>query len=281
MSEINDQIKNAGSEVKEKLTEGFSNAKSFLTGEQTNPLMKLVSEVVLALLVLSAIFLIIEGLRKLIKRFTEYNKNTPWLEEGTRNAREQKIVYQDPKNDNAITIYRSRNEDGLEFSYSTWLFIDDWNYKNGDAKHVFHKGNPSSWPNRAPAVYLDKTQNKLLVYMNTFLKINELVEIDNIPIKKWFHFALVVRERTMDVFINGFLKKRTVLSSLPKQNFGNVYISQNGGFSGFISRFRYFDFALPYAQLDAMIRKGPAMVPCVDTGEMPPYLATNWWQNRY
>ena len=61
------------------------------------------------------------------------------------------ILLQDPSEFGAKTLGRSENEySGLEFSYSFWMYIDDWSCKYGQWKHVMHKGNTSSWPLRAP-----------------------------------------------------------------------------------------------------------------------------------
>ena len=42
------------------------------------------------------------------------------------------------------------------------MFIDDWSYKYGQWKHVMHKGNESSWPLRAPGMWLHPKENILI-----------------------------------------------------------------------------------------------------------------------
>ena len=61
-------------------------------------------------------------------------------------------------------------------------------YKVGEWKHVFHKGNKTSFPNRAP-VWIHPNNNALRIYMNTYDNPLEYVDIDNIP-RKWFHRRL-------------------------------------------------------------------------------------------
>ena len=66
-------------------------------------------------------------------------------------------------------------------------------YKQGDWKHIMHKGSPTSYPNRAPGVWLHPTKNSLRVYMNTFDDPMKYVDIDDIPVKKWVCIQLVLQ----------------------------------------------------------------------------------------
>ena len=44
---------------------------------------------------------------------------------------------------------------------------------------MFHKGNASSYPNRAPGVWLHPNKNDILFYMNTLDNILEYADIDS------------------------------------------------------------------------------------------------------
>ena len=113
--------------------------------------------------------------------------------------------------------------------------------------------------------------------MNTYEHINEYTDIDNIPLNKWFHIALCVKQDKMNIFVNGNLKESYIFNSLPKQNYGDLYINSLRGFSGFLSRIKYYSYYLPYSELDAILKQGPAMIPCEQTGETPPYISSDWW----
>ena len=179
-----------------------------------------------------------------------------------------------------ILLYRSSGESGLEFSYDYWLLIDTLSYKEGEWKHVFHKGNSTGYPDRAPGVWIHPNKNSIRVYMNTQEHIlKDYVDIDNIPLQKWLHMSIVVKDKNLDIYVNGYLKKRKVLSSVPKQNYGNVWINMYGGFEGFMARMRYYARALTQDDIDNNVRKGPGNAACIDTGEIPPYLSDNWWYN--
>ena len=152
-------------------------------------------------------------------------------------------------------------------------------YKHGQWKNVFHKGNENSWPLRAPAVFLHPKKNAMRVYMNTFKNINEFADINDLPLNKWFHVTIGVRQRNLDLFVNGNIVKRHTLEGIPKQNYGDVYINAYRGFGGFLSGIRYFDYYLSYKELDDAVSKGPSTSGCVDSDVTPPYFSPNWWLN--
>lgn len=261
----------------------------------------LVAKVSFLILVVLLFVLFLKISTRLIYLIMSQNKS-PVIIKGKQSGSTSRSVQQDPSNKNSIQIYRSNNEDdGLEFTWSTWLFIEDntWSRQDSDYKHIFNKGNTIDLNNNnfdkynnlinkngiyiqnSPGLYLDSDSNKLLVVMNTFDEINEMVEIDNIPTDKWIHVAIRVVQKTMDVYVNGIVTKRHILSSLPKQNYGNININHNSGFEGYISQLRYFDYALTSVQIQDLILKGPNLkdVGTEKTTIFPKYLSFRWFTN--
>jgi hypothetical protein len=232
-------------------------------------------------MILGVIFLII--LINIVKyfyiRWANEKVGSPLLVDGTKNGKQAMVISQDPNHTNYIPINRSVNKEGIEFSYSLWFVISDLTYKQGEWKHVFHKGNSTSYPNRAPGVWIHPTNNIMRIYMNTMKEILEYVDIDNIPLRKWVHMSIVVKNRSMSIFVNGFLKIRKELTSLPRQNYGNVWVNLFGGFDGYVSQLQYFDHALEASDIAEAVMKGPSQGSCIDTKEKPPYLDDSWWLN--
>ena len=218
------------------------------------------------------------GIYKLIF-YLLYSKNdTPWIIKSSKNAKNVRVVTQDPKNENSITLYRSDNKlSGAEFTYSFWFVIENMQYKFGEWKHVFHKGNQTSNPNRAPGVFIHPRENTLRVYMNTYTNIMEHIDIPNIPIKRWVHCAIVLKGKFLDIYINGYLKKRKELSGMVKQNFGDLWLNLFGGYEGYLSSMRYYRYALNYKNIETITRNGPSTEVCGDSGNLPPYLSDDWW----
>ena len=201
----------------------------------------------------------------------------PWLVKGSKNAKKSLVIAQNPKDENSVTLYRSDDKDGLEFGYGFWMCIQDMQYNYGKWKHVFHKGNKSAYPNRSPGVWIHPENNALRIYMNTYKEILNYVDVENIPVQKWIHIGIVVSGTNMDVYVNGKLRKRTQFDSVPKQSFGDVWVTMNGGFEGYMSRLQYFRYAVDYKEMESIVKQGPSKDACGDTGELPPYLDDDWW----
>lgn len=108
---------------------------------------------------------------------------------------------------------------------------------------------------------------------------NDTITINNIPIKKWFHLAIRVKNTVMDVYVNGVIAQRQVLSNLPKQNYESVYVAQQGGFTGSISNLRYYQYALNVFEINNIVNYGPNM----NIAKSSPstndyhYLSKNWY----
>lgn len=233
---------------------------------------------ILKIILIGVVFIIVINVIKYFyTTYENYKANTPWLLDGNKNAKHALVISQNPDNKNTPKINRSDGRSGIELTYSLWMLIDDFNYKQTEWKHVFHKGNESAYPTIAPGVWIHPNKNMLRVYMNTMKKIHEYVDIDDIPLRKWIHLAIVVRNQTLEIYINGYLKTKQKLSSIPRQNNEDLWINLNGGFEGFVSRMRYFSYAVTPTELSDIIKSGPADSACIDTAEIPPYLDDNWW----
>lgn len=203
-------------------------------------------------------------------------------------AGNQLIVFpQDPSSNGAVTIYRSVNaNEGIEFTWSVWIFIEDLQQNAGIYKHIFSKGNSDLnengliQPNNAPGLYIAPNTNTLVVIMNTFNVINEEVLIPDIPMNKWVNVIIRCQNSTLDVYINGTITRSVNLIGVPKQNYGNVYVAMNGGFSGYISNLWYYNYALGISDIQNLMNKGPNTKMIGSNGmnnTMNDYLSLRWF----
>ena len=263
-----------------KTRQGMGKGKTFIT-QNINKLIennsytgKIIKTIIIVILVL----VFVKLSKTIYFKYKNWIGSTPWILKGTKSAKKRMIVLQDPSKHNSIELKRSKNEhDGVEFSYVFWMFIDDWTYRQGEWKHVMHKGTSSGSPLRAPGIWLHPNDNKLRVYMNSFENIEEYADVDNIPINKWFNIAVCLKERNLDIFFNGNLVKRHELSSLPKQNYGDLYVNAFKGFSGYLSNIRYYNYYVGYSDLVKQLNKGPSKMTVATSEEKPPYLNKDWW----
>ena len=239
-------------------------------------IISIIIKVVITVIILVGIYYL--G-KYLINRYQDAAVNSPYLLEGSKNGKHALVISQDPTSVNYIPIKKSEGRDGIQFTYGFWFLIDNFEYKKGEWKHMFHKGNSSSYPNRAPGVWVHPDRNSIRVYMNTLDNILEYADIDNIPVRKWVYMNVVVNNKNLDVYVNGYLKTRKELTSLPKQNDDDFWMSMFGGFEGYLSNVRYYAYAVDFNEMNTMIKDGPSANNCIDTGEVPPYLDDNWWFN--
>jgi hypothetical protein len=136
---------------------------------------------------------------------------------------------------------------------------------------VFYKGNDFSknpnadsqglnFPNNAPGLYIAPNTNDLVIMMNTFNVINEEITVNDIPLNKWVNVIIRCENNTLDIYINGTIIKSHHLHGVPKQNYGDVYIAPNGGFSGYISNLWYYNYALGVKEISKLASDGPNTV---------------------
>ena len=235
----------------------FAGTKEFLESNS------IIAKLAFLLLVLVVFVLI---LRAGIYILTYLNKpsSSPTLISGMNDASHMTVIPQNPSVPHAVPILRSVNqEDGIEFTWSIWTYIKDLKPENL-YKHVFHKGNNSvnkssgmNFPNNAPGLYIAPYTNNFVIMMNTFKKIKEEIVVEDIPLNKWVNIIIRVEHTNLDVYINGTIVKRHVLNSVPRQNYGDVYVSMNGGFSGYTSDLKYWNYALDIREIQKIIDKGP------------------------
>jgi hypothetical protein len=225
----------------------------------------LVTQIAFLLLVLVGFVLLLRiGISVITYFFTP--NDSPHLIDGMVDASQMIVFQQDPSANGSATIYRSVNaNDGIEFTWSVWIFINNLNDSGSSStyKHIFSKGNSDLQqnglinPNNAPGLYIAPNSNTLVVMMNTFNVINEEILIPDIPLNKWVNVIIRCENTTLDVYINGTITRSINLIGVPKQNYGDVYVAMNGGFSGNISNLWYYNYALGTSKIQSIASDGP------------------------
>ena len=230
----------------------------------------------------------------IISKFFGYD-GSPKLINGMVSGSEFLVIQQDPEIGDSKTIYRSINAtEGIEFTWSCWIYLDDLGYNEHQYRCIFYKGNDYSenpnnqasnglnFPNNSPGLYLTPNKNDLVVIMNTYNVINEQILISDIPVKKWVNVMIRCQNNVIDVYINGTIVKSHKLHGVPKQNYGNVYVGADGGFSGYVSNLWYYNRALGIYEINDIVTKGPNTVMVGGGGSAmelknPDYLSLRWF----
>jgi hypothetical protein len=175
------------------------------------------------------------------------------------------------------TISESTNQpNGISFSYAGWIYVQDYTYRYGEKKVVFVKGTPDL-SIACPALVLDPHTNTFLVYVDTFGS-KEIVPISNLTAQKWIHFAIVVDQTAVNIYINGTLHTHHTMNQLPKQNSAPLLMSPGGGFSGKLGYLQYYPTLLTPSDVSSLSQVAP--VEGEDTQILPPYQAPRWWLTR-
>ena len=136
-----------------------------------------------------------------------------------------------------------------------------------------------NFPNNAPGLYIAPHTNNFVVVMNTFDKIKEEIVIEDIPLNKWICVVIRIENHNLDVYINGVIVKRHKLASVPKQNYGDVYVSMNGGYNGFTADLKYWNYALNVREIQKLVDSGPNMEMKENTmiESEPRYFSLRWF----
>jgi hypothetical protein len=137
------------------------------------------------------------------------------------------------------------------FTYSIWIYIDDWSYRYGQEKVILERIDNEK--NICPKISLGAFQNNLDVAINTYPNSTDSAinvsstatqthncQVKNIPIQSWVHVLVSVNGRTLDIYIDGKLVRTCVMPGVVKvPDTSNVLITPDGGFSGSTSTIKY------------------------------------------
>lgn len=148
-----------------------------------------------------------------------------------------------------------------DYTYSIWLYINDWNYRYGSDKIVLAKTDTKGQPN--PSVLLDATLNNILVNIRVYSQDASRRSkthgclLENVPLQKWFNLIVTLNNRALDLYIDGKLVRTCILPGVPKSEpSSDILITPNGGFSGKTSMFRYMSHAINPRQAYDIYRQG-------------------------
>lgn len=169
-------------------------------------------------------------------------------------------------------------KEGLTFSYTCWLKIDDFAYRYGQQRVVFTKGS-EDLKTMCPALLVDGNTNSLLVKLDTFGGV-ETIPISNIPAKKWIHIAIAVDQDAVDIYVNGNLYLHHSLVNVPKQNSSTVSTGVAGGFDGKLADLQYYSYFLTSSGVQTAMSSMPKPDPNDIGGPLPPYFDISWWTGR-
>lgn len=203
---------------------------------------------------------------------------------------------------------------GGEYSFQTWFYINDIDYKAGTPKHLFtiaSDGPSGSTPPHATIIgVFDGNSNKLVIRVHqdttSFnssgtgpdLTLNTnitnlftgslradtgqgpdgmpICDIDNIEAQRWCCLSVVVNGRMVDVYVDGKMARSCVCPGIPVVDPGNNFLTMGlqNAWGGSVSTTRFYGYALTPAKVYALYQEGPAPSPNAKKGFLAGLLAT-------
>jgi hypothetical protein len=162
--------------------------------------------------------------------------------------------------------------EGLTYSYSGWILVNDFGAGYGRRRTIFKVGDDT------PALYIDSTSNSFIVAVQTFGS-TETILIPNVPALKWLHLGLVVDQQSVDVYINGVLRQHHTLGQLPKQNL-IPSIQMGPGWDGVLAKLVYYSRALRPSEIKRLAAE-PVPDDLQKKPAEPQYFDLSWYIGRF
>jgi hypothetical protein len=154
-----------------------------------------------------------------------------------------------------------RSNKGLQFSYSTWIYIADWQYNFGKMKNIFIKGSvdPNNVVSRAPGLWLYPNKNSIHARIDTTAQDLETegCDIDNVPLNKWVHIVYVLNNRVVNMYMDGKLNRSCNLNGIPIVNDEPLTIGLSNTYFGQIAKLQYYSHAVSGSDVIQLFTEGP------------------------
>ena len=270
------------------------------------------SQIILAFAMSIVLYIILISLETIYISYKQVSNTRTIIEDATMVNTATMIYSTNPtpsvslNNKTFRNLPHSDNErTGIEYSYSCFLLIkeDNFNETASGFKHIFHKGSELLYPLMGPGVFVNGMQNSLRIYQNNTLTWYNYIDIPDIPVNKWFHFVLSVKNNATEIYINGNISgKITNNNAIIYQNYQDLYVFSDirkslnhalcpslpdgdtymilGKASALISRFYYYSYALTYTEIQDLMNMGPNPQILTTNQDKPPYFIDNWWTGR-
>ena len=165
------------------------------------------------------------------------------------------------------------------YSFSIWMFIENWGYGYGNKKMVLSRGNGDV------EVYLAPEMNNL-VFETALMQRSDgscgsapsgsgvdassgknmaMAEVpargqcvlENVPLQTWTNVVVVVQDRAVSMYLDGKLVRSCLFQCVPKTVVGSDFmITPGGGFQGYTAGATYYSRAIGPAEVYGIYKSG-------------------------
>ena len=143
------------------------------------------------------------------------------------------------------------------YSFSIWMYIENWGYNYGKQKMVLKRGNG------AVQVYLDGQMNNLVFETNLQQNTGDSspptakCTLENIPLQTWTNVVIVVQDRAVSMYLDGKLVRSCLFDGVPQTVVGSdFHITPSGGFQGYTAGATFYSRAIGPAEVYGIYKSG-------------------------
>jgi len=137
------------------------------------------------------------------------------------------------------------------YTFSAWIYVKEWSALS--PKTIFKRGTDQ------PSMKMKQFENTVDIKLKLINGTTLTVSVENVPLQKWTNLVMTVSDQSLDVYLDGKLVKTKVLegSSPSIATDLAVFLTPDGGFNGFTSRFKYWSEALNPQEVWNVYTSGP------------------------
>ena len=178
----------------------------------------------------------------LIHKVKEYRNNSPVLI-GDKHDASQLLTF------SSSDIPFSKKDHGLSYSISIWSYVKSWD-SDLKQKEILN------WVDNM-LIYYNSRRNTINFRIKLLDGNFEEYYIKGITLQKWNNIVVVVNNRYVDIFINGTLMRSVYLKTLPNYKRNIVNVCSNGGYNGYLTNLRFFNYPIGLFSINYMNSFGP------------------------
>ena len=209
--------------------------------------------IIILILIIICLIVIIVVVVNGMKVSRNRNKQSPMI------LRDVIRAYDVPDNEDQNLSYNIPDIRNGQYSISMWLYIEDYSYELGKDKVIINNEDKK-------LIYLDKIFNNLVfnlqVYTNNNSTKSKECKLKNISIQKWNNVIFILKNRTVEIYLNGRLENVCYLNTVPIPLKKLFLLPKNNnntkrGFYGRLSRVQYINKAANFNEIQDIFQGGP------------------------
>jgi hypothetical protein len=129
----------------------------------------------------------------------------------------------------------------LNCTYSLWLNVNSFDYKKGEWKNVFNRGNKDT-SDRAPSVWIAPTEQRLHIRCDTTSSKNEGIDYSKFlfTLNQWYYLTFSYSEKEVNFYVDGQFSEKYTFKGVPYHK-GSFFQSLMGGFDGQMKQLEYIN----------------------------------------